>query len=389
MRSAIQAFLRQETAGGILLALAAAIALVSSNSPLAHLYQSLLATPVAVHVAEWALAKPLLLWINDGLMAVFFLLVGLEIKREILEGELSTRAQALLPLVAAIGGMAAPAAVYSFFNWNDPVARAGWAIPAATDIAFALGVLALLGSRVPVSLKIFLTAVAVIDDLGAIVIIALFYTDNLSLTMLIGAAVAVAVLFTLNRAGVTRIAPYVMVGVVLWITVLKSGVHATLAGVMLAFAIPLHTRNRRGRSPLKHLEHTLHPWVAFAILPIFAFANAGVSFTGLSLETLARPVPLGVALGLVAGKLTGVFGASFLLIQLGLAKLPQGAGWSHLVGIAFLCGIGFTMSLFIGSLAFENAQGDFDALVRLGVLGGSLTSALIGSVVLVLTARRT
>jgi Na+:H+ antiporter, NhaA family len=389
MRSAIQAFLRQETAGGILLALAAAIALVISNSPLAHLYQSLLAAPVAVHVAEWALAKPLLLWINDGLMAVFFLMVGLEIKREILEGELSTRAQALLPLVAAIGGMAAPAAIYSFFNWNDPVARAGWAIPAATDIAFAVGVLALLGSRVPVSLKIFLTAVAVIDDLGAIVIIALFYTDNLSLTMLIGAAIAVAVLFTLNRAGVTRIAPYVMVGVVLWITVLKSGVHATLAGVMLAFAIPLHTRNRRGRSPLKHLEHSLHPWVAFAILPIFAFANAGVSFTGLSLETLAQPVPLGIALGLLAGKLTGVFGASFLLIQLGLAKLPQGAGWSHLVGIAFLCGIGFTMSLFIGSLAFESAQGDFDPLVRLGVLGGSLTSALIGSVVLVLTARRT
>jgi NhaA family Na+:H+ antiporter len=388
MRSAIQEFLDKESAGGIVLALAAAIALLISNSPLAGLYDSLLATPVALQAGELKLAKPLLLWINDGLMAVFFLLVGLEIKREILKGELSSVAQSLLPGVAAIGGMALPAAIYIAFNWSDPVARAGWAIPAATDIAFALGVLSLLGKRVPISLKIFLTAVAVIDDLGAIVIIALFYTADLSTAMLVGAALAALTLLVLNLAGVTRIAAYVIVGTVLWVTVLKSGVHATLAGVILAFAIPLRTRDEENHSPLEHLEHTLHPWVAFGVLPIFAFANAGVSFLGMSPATLMEPVPLGIALGLFLGKLIGVFGASFLLIKAGVAKLPESAGWTELAGVALLCGIGFTMSLFIGSLAFEQQSGKFDGLLRLGVISGSITSAIAGYVVLAFAAKR-
>jgi NhaA family Na+:H+ antiporter len=388
MRSAIQEFLDKESAGGIVLALAAAIALLISNSPLASLYDSLLATPVALQAGHFKLAKPLLLWINDGLMAIFFLLVGLEIKREILEGELSSVAQSLLPGVAAIGGMALPAAIYTAFNWSDPVARAGWAIPAATDIAFALGVLSLLGKRVPISLKIFLTAVAVIDDLGAIVIIALFYTADLSTAMLFGAALATLTLLVLNLAGVTRIAAYVIVGTVLWVTVLKSGVHATLAGVILAFAIPLRARDEENHSPLKHLEHTLHPWVAFGVLPIFAFANAGVSFLGMSPATLMEPVPLGIALGLFLGKLIGVFGASFLLIKAGVAKLPESAGWTELAGVALLCGIGFTMSLFIGSLAFEQQSGKFDGLLRLGVISGSITSAIAGYVVLAFAAKR-
>ncbi|MGH8728526.1 MAG: Na+/H+ antiporter NhaA [Burkholderiales bacterium] len=388
MRSAIQEFLHKESAGGIVLALAAAIALLISNSPLANLYDSLLATAVALQAGDFKLAKPLLLWINDGLMAVFFLLVGLEIKREILEGELSSVAQSLLPGVAAIGGMVLPAAIYTAFNWSDPVARAGWAIPAATDIAFALGVLSLLGKRVPISLKIFLTAVAVIDDLGAIVIIALFYTADLSTAMLFGAALATLTLLVLNLAGVTRIAAYVIVGTVLWVTVLKSGVHATLAGVILAFAIPLRARDEENHSPLKHLEHTLHPWVAFGVLPIFAFANAGVSFSGMSPATLVEPVPLGITLGLFLGKLIGVFGASFLLIKAGVAKLPESAGWTELAGVALLCGIGFTMSLFIGSLAFEQQSGKFDGLLRLGVISGSIASAVVGYVVLAFAAKR-
>jgi Na+:H+ antiporter, NhaA family len=388
MRSAIQEFLHKESAGGIVLALAAAIALLISNSPLASLYDSLLATAVALQAGDFKLAKPLLLWINDGLMAVFFLLVGLEIKREILEGELSSVAQSLLPGVAAIGGMVLPAAIYTAFNWSDPVARAGWAIPAATDIAFALGVLSLLGKRVPISLKIFLTAVAVIDDLGAIVIIALFYTADLSTAMLFGAALATLTLLVLNLAGVTRTAAYVIVGTVLWVTVLKSGVHATLAGVILAFAIPLRARDEENHSPLKDLEHTLHPWVAFGVLPIFAFANAGVSFSGMSPATLVEPVPLGITLGLFLGKLIGVFGASFLLIKAGVAKLPESAGWTKLAGVALLCGIGFTMSLFIGSLAFEQQSGKFDGLLRLGVISGSIASAVVGYVVLAFAAKR-
>lgn len=386
VRSAIHELLQKQSSPGIALAVAAAIALVISNSPLARFYEGAFATPVAVQIGAFALAKPLLLWINEGLMALFFLVVGLEIKREIVGGALSSREQALLPLVAAIGGMTAPALIYLSFNWNEPVARAGWAIPTATDIAFALGVFALLGSRAPVSLKIFLTAVAVIDDLGAIMIIGLFYTADLSAGMLIAAAIATAILFVLNRAGVVRTAAYILVGALLWLAVVKSGFHATLAGVVTALAIPLRTNNA-ANSPLITLQDSLHPWVAFGILPLFAFANAGVSLAGVSLATLAGPVPLGIALGLAAGKFIGVFGASFALIKSGVARMPEGATWMQFAGVTILCGIGFTMSLFIGSLAFEHQPGAYDAPVRLGVLSGSIVSALVGWLVIACAAR--
>jgi NhaA family Na+:H+ antiporter len=373
-------FLKLESAGGLLLVAAAALALICSNSPLRHAYDDLLKIPVEMRFGSFALAKPLLLWINDGLMAIFFLLVGLEVKREVIEGELSTPAQIVLPVAAGLGGMIVPAVIYFIFNRGNAAALNGWAIPTATDIAFALGVLSLLGKRVPVSLKIFLTAVAIADDLGAIVIIALFYTAELSIAMLFLAAVAIAVLIALNLQKVTRIAPYVMVGVILWVFVLKSGVHATLAGVAIAFAVPLKTTDAQGTAPLHQLEHSLHPWVAFGVLPIFAFANAGVSFAGVTLTALAEPLPLGIAVGLFAGKLVGVFGASAMLIRLGLAKLPEGAGWLQLIGVAALCGVGFTMSLFIGSLAFDG-PGYFTPL-RLGVIVGSTLSGVAGYLLL-------
>jgi NhaA family Na+:H+ antiporter len=373
-------FLKLESAGGLLLVAAAALALICSNSPLRHAYDDLLKIPVEMRFGSFALAKPLLLWINDGLMAIFFLLVGLEVKREVIEGELSTPAQIVLPVVAGVGGMIVPALIYFIFNRGNGAALNGWAIPTATDIAFALGVLSLLGKRVPVSLKIFLTAVAIADDLGAIVIIALFYTAELSIAMLFLAAVAIAVLISLNLQKVTRIAPYVIVGVILWVFVLKSGVHATLAGVAIAFAVPLKTTDAQGTAPLHQLEHSLHPWVAFGVLPVFAFANAGVSFAGVTLTALAEPLPLGIAVGLFAGKLVGVFGASAILIRLGLAKLPEGAGWLQLMGVAALCGVGFTMSLFIGSLAFDG-PGYFTPL-RLGVIAGSAFSGVTGYLLL-------
>jgi Na+:H+ antiporter, NhaA family len=373
-------FLKLESAGGLLLVAAAVLALIFSNSPLRQAYDDLLKIPVEMRFGSFALAKPLLLWINDGLMAIFFLLVGLEVKREVIEGELSTPAQIVLPVVAGLGGMVVPALIYFIFNRGNGAALNGWAIPTATDIAFALGVLSLLGKRVPVSLKIFLTAVAIADDLGAIVIIALFYTAELSIAMLFLAAVAIAVLIALNLQKVTRIAPYVMVGVILWVFVLKSGVHATLAGVAIAFAVPLKTTDAQGVAPLHQLEHSLHPWVAFGVLPVFAFANAGVSFAGVTLTALADPLPLGIAVGLFAGKLIGVFGASAILIRLGLAKLPEGAGWLQLMGVAALCGVGFTMSLFIGSLAFDG-PGYFTPL-RLGVIAGSALSGVTGYLLL-------
>jgi Na+:H+ antiporter, NhaA family len=373
-------FLKLESAGGLLLVAAAALALICSNSPLRHAYDDLLKIPVEMRFGSFALAKPLLLWINDGLMAIFFLLVGLEVKREVIEGELSTPAQIVLPVVAGLGGMVVPALIYLIFNRGNGAALNGWAIPTATDIAFALGVLSLLGKRVPVSLKIFLTAVAIADDLGAIVIIALFYTAELSIAMLFLAGVAIAVLVALNLQKVTRIAPYIVVGVILWVFVLKSGVHATLAGVAIAFAVPLKTGDAQGTAPLHHLEHSLHPWVAFSVLPVFAFANAGVSFAGVTLTALAEPLPLGIAVGLFAGKLVGVFGASALLIRLGLAKLPEDASWLQLIGIAALCGVGFTMSLFIGSLAFDGP--DYFTPLRLGVIAGSMLSGVTGYLLL-------
>jgi NhaA family Na+:H+ antiporter len=381
----IRSFLASGLAGGVLLGVAAALALVFSNSALAPLYDMLLGIPVELRVGPLLLAKPLLLWINDGLMAIFFFLVGLELKREILEGELSTRAQIQLPAAAALGGMAAPALIYAALNWSDPVGLRGWAIPAATDIAFALGVLLLLGSRVPIALRVFLTAVAIIDDLGAIVVIALFYTAELSVESLGVAGACLLALFALNRAGVTRAAPYLLVGLIMWVGVLKSGVHATLAGVALAMFIPLRAVGRDGEAPLKRLEHDLHPWVAFLVLPLFAFANAGVDLAGVELSDWFNPVTLGVALGLILGKQIGVFGAVWLMVRAGWASLPQRVDWLMMYGLATLCGIGFTMSLFIGGLAFDDPQQAVE--VRLGVLCGSIVSGLGGWALLRWTLR--
>ena len=374
---ALHRFLKLEAAGGLILIGCAALALAISNSPLAHWYDLFLNVPVEVRIGALQLAKPLLLWINDGLMAIFFLLVGLEIKRELLEGNLSSREALILPCAAAVGGMAAPALIYASLNWGDASALRGWAIPAATDIAFSLGVLALLGSRVPLSLKVFLTAVAIVDDLGAIVIIAFFYTADLDMLSLALAAVALLGLLALNRSGVTRIAAYLAVGLVLWVCVLKSGVHATLAGVAVAFAIPIKASEGRP-GPLHGLEDDLHPLVAYAILPLFAFANAGVSMAGVSLSALAQPVTLGIALGLVLGKAVGVFGAAWLAVAAGWSRLPDEASWSAVFGVALLCGIGFTMSLFIGTLAWNDDGGSHAVAVRLGVLGGSLIAAVLG-----------
>ncbi|MBK1683154.1 Na+/H+ antiporter NhaA [Rhodoferax fermentans] len=384
----VNQFVNGQTIGGVLLALAALVALIISNSPLAPYYVSFLNTPSAVHLAgDWlVLTKPTLVWINDLWMAVFFFLVGLEIKRELLEGELASRAQALLPAGAALGGMLVPALIYAAFNAGDPVGLRGWGIPMATDIAFALGILLLLGSRVPASLKIFLTAVAIIDDLGAILVIAFFYTDNLSLTMLLAAAVGILVLLALNRLRVMAIGPYVIVGLVIWVFVLKSGVHATLAGVITALAVPLS--DGRGGSPLKTAEHALHPWVAYLVLPVFAFANAGVSLAGVTLSTLTQAVPLGIAAGLVLGKTVGVFGASWLLMRFGGAKLPEHSSWLQFFGVCVLCGVGFTMSLFIGSLAFDGADAVFGVQVKMGVLLGSLLSATLAVALLLAQSRQ-
>jgi len=382
----IKEFLRLESAGGILLVAAALIAIVLANSPLRGLYDSLLHVPVTVAIGKLVLDKPLLLWINDGLMAIFFFLVGLEIKREILEGELSNKDQIILPVVAAIGGFVVPAGIYVLFNQGNPAAMNGWAIPAATDIAFALGVLSLLSDRVPLSVKVFVTTLAIIDDLMAILVIAFFYSGDLSLTALGLGAVGVVALVMLNRFGVTRVSAYVLVGLAIWVCVLKSGVHATLAGVIVALAVPLRAENADGHSPARHLEHSLHPWVAFGILPVFAFANAGVSFEGMGLDSLLEPIPLGIALGLFVGKQIGVFLVVWLIVVLGLAKRPTGASWGMLYGASILTGIGFTMSLFIGTLAFEHDAGfNFEAAVRLGVLAGSLLSAFCGYAVMRLT----
>ncbi|HVZ00240.1 MAG TPA: Na+/H+ antiporter NhaA [Dongiaceae bacterium] len=380
--AALRAFLALESAGGILLLIAAAAALLLDNSPLSPTYRSLLELHAGVTLGSLALEKSLLHWINDGLMAVFFLLVGLEIKREVLEGELSSARQVALPGLCALGGMAAPAAIYLLINRATPENLNGWAIPAATDIAFAMGVMALLGRRVPEGLKIFLLALAIIDDLGAIVIIALFYTANLSLLSLGLAAIGIVALAVLNRAGVTRLAPYILVGVFIWVCVLKSGVHATLAGVAIGFAIPLRTRDpgSADEPPLRRLEHALHPWVTFAIMPVFAFANAGVPLGGVGLDTLLQPVTLGIAGGLFLGKQLGVLGVAALGAAAGVLRLPQGATWPQMYGTALLTGIGFTMSLFIGTLAF--AAPEAAAPLRLGVLAGSILSAVAGYAVL-------
>lgn len=388
----VNEFIQSQSIGGVVLGISALLAIIIANSGLGAGYQAFLNVPGQVIIGDdWLkLQKPLLLWVNDLWMAVFFFLVGLEIKRELLEGELSSRKQAMLPAVAALGGMAVPAIIYSAFNGADPVALRGWAIPAATDIAFALGILALLASRVPPSLKVFLTAVAIIDDLGAILIIAFFYTEQLSLPMLGLAAVGAVALLILNRLKVGSVTAYVLVGVIVWVGLLKSGVHATLAGVITALAIPLTVKSKTGESdsPLKRIEHDLHPWVAFLILPMFAFANAGVSLQGVELATLAQGVPMGIMAGLVLGKAIGVFGASWLMIRFGGADLPVQASWRQFFAVCVLCGVGFTMSLFIGSLAFSGQGPQFDVYVKLGVLVGSLISALLATAILLSTPRR-
>ena len=380
--SFIDAFLRLESASGILLMLATALAMVFANSFLEPFYHRLLETTIQIHIGALDINKPLLLWINDGLMTIFFFLVGLELKREFLEGELSNRRNIILPGVGAVGGMVIPAFIYFLFNSGNPDALRGWAVPVATDIAFTLGVLALLGSRVPISIKVFLTSLAILDDIGAIVIIAVFYTAEISMTALLVAAGCVLVLFFLNNRNWVSHSSYMMVGVILWIALLKSGVHATLAGVILAAFIPMRSRTDPDVSPLKVLEHDLHTAVAFVILPVFAFANSGVVLSGITYEQAFHGVPVGVALGLFLGKQIGIFALCWLFIKLKVATLPSGMTWSGLYGASVLCGIGFTMSLFIGSLAFGETEFHDMFDERLGIIVGSLLSGVLGFFVL-------
>jgi NhaA family Na+:H+ antiporter len=384
MKSTIQDFLKLEAASGILLMIAASLALIVANSPLDQYYSMLLDVPVEFRVGELEIAKPLLLWVNDGLMAIFFFMIGLELKREIMEGELNKAANVMLPAIGAVGGVVVPVAIFSFLNWGDADAMKGWAIPAATDIAFALGLLMLLGSRVPPALKVFLVSLAIFDDLAAIVIIALFYTSELSTRALLTTLVCLIVLAIMKKRGVSSVSPYLWVGLIMWVSVLKSGVHATLAGVALAGFIPLSVADEPGRSPLRELEHDLHTLVAFAILPIFAFVNAGISFRGVALSDLVHPVPLGIAAGLFVGKQLGVFGFCWLAVRSGMARMPAGATWGSLYGVSILCGVGFTMSLFVGSLAFESTASDVREMFdeRLGILLGSAVSGVIGYAVL-------
>ncbi|MEM9530752.1 MAG: Na+/H+ antiporter NhaA [Pseudomonadota bacterium] len=384
--SAIKEFLKLESASGILLLGSAALALIVANSPLVQYYDLLLATPMAVSVGDFAIDKPLLLWVNDGLMALFFLLVGLEIKREVLEGQLSSASQVALPLAGAVGGLAVPAGIYAWLNRANPDALAGWAIPAATDIAFALGIMALLGNRIPNALKLMLLAIAIFDDLGAVIIIALFYTSNLSLNALLAAGVGLVALFVMNRRRVSTITPYLFVGLIVWICVLKSGVHATLAGVAVALFVPIAIPGHAG-SPAKSLEHDLHPWIAYAVVPVFAFFNAGVTLDGVTADALTHPITLGIVLGLVVGKQIGIMGSLGLMVATGLARLPDGLRWAQIYGMALLCGIGFTMSLFIASLAFQETGNDTFVFDRLGILMGSGISAVAGYLVLRLVSK--
>ena len=384
----IRNFIRLESSAGLVLMAAMVLAMIVKNSPLSEAYQSLLVLEGEVRLGSFAVRKPLLLWVNDLWMAIFFFLVGMEIKREWIEGYLSDRSQIALPAIAALGGIVVPAAIYVSFNWGDAAALKGWAIPTATDIAFALGVLALLGSRVPVGLKVFLMTLAVLDDLAAIILIAIFYTSQLSIGSLLLAGIAVTVLIVLNRVGVTRIAAYILVGAALWVFVLKSGVHATRAGGALAMASPGRPTTPGDVPPLRHLIHALHPWVAFGILPAFAFVNAGIDFSGFRWERLLEGVPLGIALGLVLGKQIGVFTFSWITIRLGFARLPAQSSWPQLYGIAALCGIGFTMSLFIGSLAFQEGGAGYARADRLAIVAGSLLSGVLGYLVLRFSTRR-
>jgi Na+:H+ antiporter, NhaA family len=374
----IRNFLKLESAGGILLIFASILAIICANSPFEPYYNKLLTITGELRIEDFSVSKPALLWINDLWMAVFFLMVGLELKRELVEGELADRKQVIVPAAAALGGMVIPALFYVYFNHSNEIAMNGWAIPAATDIAFALGVLAILGTRVPVSLKVLLVSIAIIDDIGAIIIIALFYSGSLSQISLVISAICIVILFILNRRGVADIPAYIFVGLILWTAVLKSGVHATLAGVILGFFIPLKDPQRPDYSPAKHLEHSLHPIVAFVILPVFAFANAGVPLSGISIASLTESVPLGITTGLFIGKPLGVFLGAWLVVKFGLAKLPEDIDWKIFHGVGILCGIGFTMSLFIGGLAFEQSGGGNIIQDRIGILTGSLLSGIVG-----------
>ncbi|MGY8869894.1 MAG: Na+/H+ antiporter NhaA [Pseudomonadales bacterium] len=380
--SSLSSFFKLESAGGITLMLAAVFAMILANSPYQNYYDLLISTPVEIRVGALHIAKPLLLWINDGLMAIFFFLVGLELKRELIEGELADKCNIILPGVGAIGGMAAPALIYTFFNIGDTTAMKGWAIPAATDIAFALGILMLLGARVTISIKMFLTSLAIFDDMGAILIIAVFYTDNISVTALLIVAACLPLLVVFNKRGVESKTAFILIGIIMWVAMLKSGIHATLAGVIVAMFVPMKSRPDSNYSPLKSMEHDLHFAVAFFILPIFAFANAGISFTGIGSAQVMHSVPLGIALGLFLGKQVGVFGLCWLAIKLNWTRLPNGMSWSGLYGTAVLCGVGFTMSLFIGSLAFDETVMNqlFDQ--RIGIILGSLVSGIVGFAVL-------
>lgn len=377
MLQLIQRFLKLESAGGILLLLSAVAAMLLANSPLSEQYNNFLNLPVSIQIGHFTIDKTLIHWINDGFMAVFFILVGMEVKKELFEGSLSSYQQAIFPAIAAIGGMIIPAIVYWFIAKQDPSLVNGWAIPMATDIAFALGIMALLSKQVPLPLKIFLLALAIIDDLGAIVVIALFFSHGLSVQALFFSAIAIIALVLLNRFKVSALCAYMVVGAILWASVLKSGVHATLAGVIIGFCIPLNGKN--GEKPLHDFEHILAPWSSFIILPLFAFANAGVSFEGLDFTMLSSPLLLAIALGLIIGKPVGVFSFSYISVKLGLAKLPNGVNFKQIFAVALLCGIGFTMSMFLASLAFEADAGEtINTLSRLGILLGSTISAIIG-----------
>lgn len=382
----IDKFLKDESTGGILLIIAAAFAMLLANLPVvSEFYTGFLNATFAIELGKFRLGKPLFLWINDGLMAIFFLLVGLEVKREFLIGSLSNYKKAIFPALAALGGMIVPALIYVFMTQGHQELAEGWAIPMATDIAFALGVMALLGSRVPNSLKIFLLALAIIDDLGAIIIIALFFSEGLSTPALIGAAVTISILIALNRFKVSAITPYAIVGTALWVFVLKSGVHATLAGVIIGFCIPL--KGKDGSEPLNHVEHSLNPWCAFCILPLFAFANAGVSLQGLTPTMLGSALPLGIMMGLLVGKTLGVFGFSYIAVLLRIAQLPADINFKYIFSVALLCGIGFTMSMFLAGLAFDSVDNDFNVLARLGILCGSIISAILGYIGLKLATK--
>lgn len=374
----IRKFLQLESASGILLLAFAMLAMLFANTPLKDLYFDFLSMPVSIQIGLFSIHKPLLMWVNDGFMAVFFVLVGLEVKREMMVGAISSYQRAIFPAIGALGGMIVPALVFTLINSDSPEFQQGWAIPMATDIAFALGVLGLLGKRVPFALKIFLLALAIIDDLGAIVVIAIFFSHELSTTALISAAIAITALIIMNRMRVTAICAYMVVGLILWASVLKSGVHATLAGVIIGFCVPLKGKN--GEEPLAHFEHILAPWCSFVILPLFAFSNAGVSLAGMSLSTLFSPLTMGVALGLLVGKTLGVFSFSFLAVKLGIAQLSEGINFKQIFAVSILCGIGFTMSMFLAGLAFggDEADGQFISLARLGILIGSGISAVLG-----------